>query len=268
ASLTSMAYRTCMSNPPFKDLPERQMLDRDMIEMHETLTRNNSAFLAREGTASVGERCLWTVVVDLTLRAKECAQGASLLLAYDLVIPFFPLLRQVYESVITLAYLSKQHDPYFEAQVAVAHEYERALWVLDKLDPPATARTSDGVIVSLQKSVDDARRKRDALNPDWNARSKAHNLRNSADWTGIPRSQVIKDLTGSTVEYYYFYARVSQLSHPHTLVGGHMRDGSEERVSGLARRTRIYLRDAWSHLVHWIPVPLANAWLDDPRNTV
>lgn len=245
-----------------------QMLDRDIIAMHETLEQNAAAYAARESTASAGERCLWFVIVDLFRRSHQCAAGASILLARGALVPVFPLLRQVYESMITLAYLSKQSDREFEAQVAVAHEYAHACWVWDQLEPPGNTRTSDPAIARLQKDIDEAKRKRDAFNPDGRARHVANDRRRGGDWTGKPRKEIIKGLTGSTDEYFIFYSRLSQVSHPHSLVGGYMRIPRPNEVNQLAQLTRMYLRDAWKALVYWMPVPLSHPWLDDPGTAI
>ncbi len=84
------------------------------------------------------------------------------------------------------------------------------------------------------------------------------------DWTGKDRKQIIVDVTGSTDEYVLFYSRLSQVSHPNSLVGGYMRNARPEEMSGFARQMRMYLRDAWLALTHWMPIPLTHPWLDDP----
>ncbi len=151
------------SDPPFKELHDVKMLGRDIVAMDETLTREDPAYRLRGSAASVGELCLWSVTLDLFGRTKECAAGVSILLARGAIVPVFPLLRQVYESFINLAYLSKQPDPKFAAQVAVAHEYARACWAWEQLEPTGSTRMSDPTIAAFRKNVDDLKGMRAAL---------------------------------------------------------------------------------------------------------
>src|SRR6185437_12673715 len=123
-------------NPPFEGFPDLERLNRDVNAIKDAILRFEASADARDTPVSVGELCLWSVSADLVLRSNEAAAGVSILLACGAIVPVIPLIRQVYESVITLRYLWKQRDPQFEAQVAVAHEYARACWVWEKLNPP------------------------------------------------------------------------------------------------------------------------------------
>jgi hypothetical protein len=241
-------------NPPYESLPNIQAVNLDFDAMHQTLTRNNIAYTARERAAPVGQQRLWQLTVDLFLRIKEYAGASSLLLSWGAVVPFFPVLRSMYESLTTLEYLSTHPSAEFEAQVAYAHGYFSALWKWEKRGSPATERARlDGLKAAM-----------DGLNLDAAAIAEAKERAGSFDWTGKSRAKVIESVTGSVDEYETFYSPLAQVSHPHTVIGGLMQNLPPSQIDMFARFPRVYLRAAWGYLRQRIPVPLPDARLDDP----
>lgn len=242
--------------PPFETVPNIQALNREFWAMHETLTRNNAEYTRLEKAAPVGQRRLWQLTIDLFLRIKEYTGASMLLLSWDAVVPFFPVLRSMYESVTTLEYLSAHPTPELEAQVAYAHGYYSARWKWEQRGSPGAEKPR---IDALKAAMDD-------LHLEAAALLLAEKRQSCFDWTGKSRSDVVRSVTGSGDEYALFYSPLAQVSHPHTIVGGWMRETPRERIDMFARFPRVYLRAAWTLLLQRLPIPLTDTWLDDPHS--